>query len=120
MQVEYFEQVLREAHSHPGVEGIVMFTTRSEQNCSRLCLIDENYKNLPAGEVVDKLLQEWGMKKLSGTTDQNGFFEASLFHGDYQVEINHPREKNYTLTKNLQVIPIDESQKSTQVVQLSI
>ncbi|XP_061369017.1 endo-1,4-beta-xylanase 5-like [Gastrolobium bilobum] len=119
-QAEYFEQVLREAHSHPQVQGIVMWTAWSPQGCYRICLVDNNFKNLPAGDVVDKLLNEWGLKKLSATTDEDGFLEGSLFHGDYKIEITHPVKNNYTLSWHVQVIPTDDSDKTTQFIQLSI
>ncbi|CAL0304291.1 unnamed protein product [Lupinus luteus] len=120
-QAQYFEQVLREAHSHPKVQGIVMWTAWSPNgDCYRICLVDSNFNNLAGGEVVDKLLSEWRLRKFSGTTDQNGFLKTSLFHGDYQVEINHPLKKNYNLSRNLKVIPNDESNKASQFVQFSM
>ncbi|XP_061342179.1 endo-1,4-beta-xylanase 5-like [Gastrolobium bilobum] len=119
-QAEYLEQVLREAYSHPHVQGIVLWTAWSPQGCYRMCLVDNNFKNLPTGDVVDKLLSEWGLKKLLGTTDQNGFLEASLFHGHYEMEISHPFKKNYTFTQNLQVILTDEFNKTNQFIQLSL
>ena len=52
-----------------------------------MCLTDNNFKNLPTGDVVDKLFKEWGISQaLEGTTDDDGFFEGSLFHGDYQIK----------------------------------
>ncbi|KAK7258049.1 hypothetical protein RIF29_32449 [Crotalaria pallida] len=120
-QAQYFEQVLREAHSHPKVQGIVLWTAWSPNgDCYRICLVDRNFRNLPAGDVLDKLLREWGLKKLSGITDQNGYVEASLFHGDYEVEISHPFNKNHNFTQQLQVNSNDESKKATQFVQFSI
>eukprot|EP00256_Glycine_max_P051548 XP_014617591.1 uncharacterized protein LOC100784658 [Glycine max] len=47
-----------------------------------------------------RLLSERRLCKLSGTTDQNGFFEANLFHRDYEMEISHPAMKNYTCSFN--------------------
>ncbi|EOA18252.1 hypothetical protein CARUB_v10006745mg, partial [Capsella rubella] len=88
----YFEQVLREGHSHPKVQGIVMWTGYSPAGCYRMCLTDGNFKNLPTGDVVDKLLREWGgfRSQTTGVADADGFFEASLFHGDYDLSISHP------------------------------
>ena len=62
-----------------------------------MCLTDMNFKNLPAGDVVDKLLYEWGFKKVvvQGTADSTGFFETSLFHGDYEVKVDDPRVTSY-------------------------
>ncbi|XP_028767203.1 endo-1,4-beta-xylanase 5-like isoform X3 [Neltuma alba] len=96
-QAEYLEEILREAYSHPKVEGIVMWTGWSPQGCYRMCLTDNNFKNLPTGDVVDKLLQEWRASEFAaGKTDPNGFFEASLSHGHYQVKVTHPVLNNST------------------------
>ncbi|KAK7407637.1 hypothetical protein VNO78_09610 [Psophocarpus tetragonolobus] len=119
-QTEYFEHVLREVHGHPKVHGIVMWTAWSPQGCYRICLVDNNFKNLPAGDVVDKLISEWRIKNLAGITDHNGFFETSLFHGDYEMKINHPIKKNYIVVQQLQVNPIDDPKEIKQFVQLSI
>ncbi|RHN44785.1 putative endo-1,4-beta-xylanase [Medicago truncatula] len=119
-QALYFEQVLREAHSHPGIQGIVMWTAWSPQGCYRICLTDNNFKNLPAGDVVDQLINEWGRAEKSGTTDQNGYFEASLFHGDYEIEINHPIKKKSNFTHHIKVLSKDEFKKTKQFIQLSI
>ncbi|XLR13622.1 hypothetical protein S83_041560 [Arachis hypogaea] len=127
-QVQSFEQVLREAHSHPGVQGIIMWTARSPQGCYRICLTDNNFNNLPGGVVVDKLLHEWGLRPFSANTDHNGFIHVSLFHGDYKLEINHPliNNNNYSFTHHLQVNPIHHhhhnngSHLTTQIVKLSV
>ncbi|KHN36423.1 hypothetical protein glysoja_036970 [Glycine soja] len=55
---------------------------------------------LVSQEMIPKLLSERRLCKLSGTTDQNGFFEANLFHRDYEMEISHPAMKNYTCSFN--------------------
>ncbi|XP_028783793.1 endo-1,4-beta-xylanase 5-like [Neltuma alba] len=120
-QAQYLEQILREVHSHPKVQGIIMWTPWSPSGCYRMCLTDNNFKNLPTGDVVDKLLHEWGFNtKLKGTTDPNGFFKANLFHGDYQVKVRHPILRNFTLTKHMQIMPADEPKHVTQVLQLSV
>ena len=52
-----------------------------------MCLTDNNFKNLPTGDVVDKLLSEGGVgQAFVAMTDNDGFFNASLFHGDYQIK----------------------------------
>ncbi|XP_027355480.1 endo-1,4-beta-xylanase 5-like [Abrus precatorius] len=120
-QTQNFELVLREAHSHPSVRGIVMWTAWSPQGCYKICLVDNNFRNLPAGNVVDKLLHEWGLrKKLSGTTDQNGFLEVPLFHGHYEVQITHPLKNNYTFTHHVQVTPTHQSNESRQLIHISL
>ncbi|CAN6826682.1 unnamed protein product [Brassica oleracea] len=92
VQAKYFEQVLREGHAHPRVKGIVTWAGYSPTGCYRMCLTDGNFKNLPTGDVVDKLLHEWGgfRRQTKGFTDADGFFEASLFNGDYHLKIDHP------------------------------
>ncbi|CAI9104261.1 OLC1v1002896C1 [Oldenlandia corymbosa var. corymbosa] len=92
-QARYLNQTMKELHSHPAVNAIVLWTAWSPSGCYEMCLTDNTFKNLPAGDVVDKILGEWKMLDgLTGTTDANGYFETSLHHGDYQVQINHPEE----------------------------
>ncbi|KAJ7967579.1 endo-1,4-beta-xylanase-like [Quillaja saponaria] len=120
-QAQYLEQILREAHSHPKIQGIVIWAAWKPQGCYRMCLTDNNFKNLPTGDVVDKLLHEWGLKTLvSGTTDVNGHFEASLFHGDYEVKITHPTLVNPTSAQRFEVPPTNESKKTRLLLQVSI
>lgn len=113
-----FELALKEAHSHPMVRGIVMWTAWSPQGCYRICLVDNNFKNLPAGDVVDRFISQWKSNKLFGVTDKNGFLEINLFHGDYEMEISHPVEKNYTSTQFLKVTPMDKSDTMKPIVKL--
>ncbi|KAL1215825.1 Endo-1,4-beta-xylanase 5 [Cardamine amara subsp. amara] len=107
VRAQYFEQVLREGHAHPQVKGIVMWTAYNPSGCYRMCLTDGNFKNLPTGDVVDKLLREWGglRSETTGVTDADGFCEASLFYGDYDINISHPftnsgAARNFKLTFN--------------------
>ncbi|KAF7827513.1 endo-1,4-beta-xylanase 5-like [Senna tora] len=120
-QAEYLEQILREAHSHPKVQGIMMWTGWTPGGCYRMCLTDNNFKNLPTGDVVDKLLREWGFTKakVEGNTNPDGFFEATLFHGDYEVRINHPNINNYS-AQHLQVMRSDEQKQGRQIIQLRV
>ncbi|XP_031256147.1 endo-1,4-beta-xylanase 5-like, partial [Pistacia vera] len=115
-QTLYLEQVLREGHSHPNIGGMIIWGAWSPQGCYRMCLTDNNFNNLPTGDVVDKLLHEWGIRKLDGTTDANGFFEASVFHGDYEVKIIHPAVKNSSLVHRLNV---PSTNSSTLLLQVS-
>ncbi|KAL4579984.1 hypothetical protein LXL04_016156 [Taraxacum kok-saghyz] len=84
-QAESLEQVLREAHAHPAVNGMVMWSAWSPEGCYRMCLTDNNFRNLPTGEVVDKIIKEFFSTVVMGTTDGNGFYETSLIHGDYEA-----------------------------------
>ncbi|XP_058068723.1 endo-1,4-beta-xylanase 5-like [Magnolia sinica] len=103
-QAQFLDQILREAHAHPAVKGIIVWAAWHPQGCYRMCLTDNNFKNLPTGDVVDKLISEWKANKLVGTTDHDGFFEVPLFHGEYDVMIRHPKT-NFSMTKAMEVVP---------------
>ncbi|TXG64100.1 hypothetical protein EZV62_011094 [Acer yangbiense] len=88
---QYLEQILREGHGHRNVNGIMLWGGWYPDGSCGMCLTDNNMNNLPTGDVVDKLLQEWGIRSLQATTDANGFFETSLFQNtDDQIKIIHP------------------------------
>lgn len=89
-QAKYLEQILMEAYSHPKVYGIVIWAAWKPQGCFRMCLTDNNFNNLAAGNVVDNLLRRWRSRVVSGLTDTRGFFEATIFHGDYEINVKHP------------------------------
>ncbi|KAM7250826.1 hypothetical protein ACFE04_022709 [Oxalis oulophora] len=84
-QANYLEEILREAHAHPAVEGIIIFGGPAVSGFSPLSLADQDMKNTDAGDVVDKLIGEWQTQSLVATTNGQGFFEMSLFHGDYNI-----------------------------------
>ncbi|GAB2225299.1 hypothetical protein Drorol1_Dr00006091 [Drosera rotundifolia] len=88
-QASYLEQIMREAHAHPAVAGLVLWVAWKPQGCYKMCLTDNNFRNLPTGNVVDNLIREWGMHNedsIVGSTDANGFIETTLFHGEYEVQ----------------------------------
>ncbi|CAI9113564.1 OLC1v1014189C1 [Oldenlandia corymbosa var. corymbosa] len=119
-QAKFLEQIMREIHSHPGVNGIVLWTAWSPSGCYRMCLTDNNFKNLPTGNVVDKLLGEWKLLEgLTGTTDSNGYFETSLYHGNYQVRINfHPLGLNSFSSSSVNVTVAPTTNRKTLNVKL--
>ncbi|KAG8650627.1 hypothetical protein MANES_07G059200v8 [Manihot esculenta] len=82
-QAEYLEQVLREGRSHPGVEGIIMFAGPEIAGFNVTTLADKDFKNTPAGDVGDKLIDEWKF------TIAEGSIEVSLFHGDYNITVKN-------------------------------
>ncbi|XP_042426046.1 endo-1,4-beta-xylanase 5-like [Zingiber officinale] len=88
------EGVLREGYSHPAVKGIVMWSAWHPNGCYRMCLTDNNFKNLPAGDVVDKLIAEWKSGDVVGKTAADGSFRARLFHGDYEISISQSSGKS--------------------------
>ncbi|MBA0863461.1 hypothetical protein Goshw_021395 [Gossypium schwendimanii] len=120
-QAMYLEQVLREGHSHPGVSGMIIWSAWNPNGCYRMCLTDNNFKNLATGDVVDKLLKEWGIKAtVEGKTDAAGFFEASLFHGEYEVKISDPVEAaNSSVSQRFKVEPRHDSQDQIMLLQVS-
>ncbi|CAL5402266.1 unnamed protein product [Camellia sinensis] len=77
-QAIYLEEVLREGFSHPSVNGIVLWTALHPNGCYQMCLTDNEFHNLPAGNVVDKLLIEWQTRIELGQTDAQG---AYSFYG---------------------------------------
>ncbi|XP_068657361.1 endo-1,4-beta-xylanase 5-like [Aristolochia californica] len=110
-QAQALEQILREASTHPAVHGVVIWAAWSPGGCYKMCLTDNNFRNLPTGDVVDKLLREWGALRLQGTTDSDGYFEAVLPHGDYQVTIFDP-SKNSSFAHAMKVEADTKEEKS--------
>lgn len=89
-QAVYLEQVLREGFSHPYVKGLMLWTAlHPEGRCYQMCLTDNNFHNLPAGEIVDKLLEEWQTGKVEGVTDQLGSFSFHGFLGEYTILVKY-------------------------------
>ncbi|RWW01420.1 hypothetical protein GW17_00035541 [Ensete ventricosum] len=110
------EDILREAYSHPGVQGIVIFGVWNPQGCiSRMCLTDVNFNNLPTGDVVDKLISEWKTHNASATTDADGLLRAELFHGEYKITINHP-SSNSPSVQSLTVDPASQNNNVLRVI----
>ncbi|XP_027357019.1 endo-1,4-beta-xylanase 4 [Abrus precatorius] len=88
-QANYLEQVLREGFSHPSVNGIMLWTAFRPNGCFQMCLTDSNFKNLPAGDVVDKLLQEWQSGRVEGVTDGHGSYSFYGFLGEYRISVKY-------------------------------
>ncbi|KAL6963723.1 hypothetical protein U1Q18_034728 [Sarracenia purpurea var. burkii] len=88
-QAIYLEEVLREGFSHPSVNGIMMWTALHPNGCYQMCLTDNDFRNLPAGNVVDKLLKEWKTGAEHGHTDEHGAYSFYGFLGEYEVTITH-------------------------------
>lgn len=53
-----------------------------------MCLTDPNFRNLPAGDVVDKLLKEWQSRDIKGETNVRGSYSFSAFLGEYEVSVS--------------------------------
>ncbi|CAA0816795.1 Glycosyl hydrolase family 10 protein [Striga hermonthica] len=88
-QAIYLEEVLREGFSHPAVDGIILWSAIRRGGCYQMCLTDGDFNNLPAGEIVDKLLKEWETGNLEGKTDEHGSYSFIGFLGDYKVTVGY-------------------------------
>uniref|UniRef100_A0A2N9HCS1 GH10 domain-containing protein n=1 Tax=Fagus sylvatica TaxID=28930 RepID=A0A2N9HCS1_FAGSY len=88
-QAIYLEIVLREGFSHPSVNGIMLWTALHPNGCYEMCLTDSNFQNLPAGDVVDKLLKELQTGVVEGQTDDHGSYSFYGFLGEYQVSVTY-------------------------------
>ncbi|KAK7310533.1 hypothetical protein RJT34_08097 [Clitoria ternatea] len=95
-QATYLEEVLREGFSHPSVNGIMLWTAFGPNGCYQMCLTDDNFKNLPAGDVVDKLLQEWESGRVEGITDGHGAFSFYGFLGEYKIFVKYGNRTTYS------------------------
>ncbi|RHN82182.1 putative endo-1,4-beta-xylanase [Medicago truncatula] len=101
-QAEYFEEILREGYSHPAVQGIVMFVGPAQAGFNSTLLADADFQNTPTGDVVDKLILEWGSGPHTAIANSRGIIDLSLHHGDYDVTVTHPLT-NYSKTLNISV-----------------
>lgn len=88
-QAKYLEQVLREGFSHPAVNGIMLWTALNSYGCYEMCLTDHSFQNLPAGDVVDKLLKEWQTGEIQGRTDEHGSYSFHGFLGEYSADVSY-------------------------------
>ncbi|KAJ8542008.1 hypothetical protein K7X08_016874 [Anisodus acutangulus] len=120
LQADYLNDIMWELHAHPGVNGIMLWSPWQPQGCYRMCLTDNDFKNLPTGNVVDNLMREWSHHGLIGITNENGYFETSLYHGDYEVTIKHPAaaRNNKSFAHRINVAKGKKS--STLVMKLSV
>ncbi|XP_062201535.1 endo-1,4-beta-xylanase 4-like [Phragmites australis] len=96
-QVKYLEQVLREGYGHPAVNGMIMWAAWHANGCYVMCLTDNNFKNLPVGSLVDKLIAEWKMHRTVATTDEKGVVGLDLPHGEYNFTLTHRSLKAATI-----------------------
>ncbi|KAK3151021.1 hypothetical protein QOZ80_3AG0240680 [Eleusine coracana subsp. coracana] len=105
-QAAYLEQVMREAYAHPAVSGIVLWSALHQNGCYQMCLTDWNLKNLPVGDVVDRLLNEWRTLQAAGPTDAHGAYSFSGFLGEYVVTVSY---NNRTTQAMFSLSPGDET-----------
>ncbi|KAL7583308.1 hypothetical protein Lser_V15G45005 [Lactuca serriola] len=110
-QGELLEQVLREAHAHPAVNGIVLWSAWSPEGCYRMCLTDNDFRNLATGDVVDNIINEFFGVVVMGMTDGSGFYETSLIHGDYEVSYQNETDvKSSRISQDFKVEALGSSE----------
>lgn len=67
----------------------MLWTALHPYGCYQMCLTDNDFKNLPSGDVVDKLLQEWQSGRVEGITDEHGSHSFYGFLGEYRVSVRY-------------------------------
>jgi hypothetical protein len=88
-QAVYLEQVLREAYAHPAVSGVMLWTALHQSGSYQMCLTDWNLNNLPVGDVVDRLLQEWQTGQATSPSDAHDAYSFSGYLGEYIVTVSY-------------------------------
>ncbi|KFK39976.1 hypothetical protein AALP_AA3G313800 [Arabis alpina] len=128
-QVKYMEEILREAYSHPAVTGIIIYAGPETSGFNKLTLADKDFNNTEAGDLIDKLLQEWQQEPAEipiqnheHTDEEDGRIigfspEISLLHGHYTVTVTNPRIKNLSTNFSFEVT---KEKGHLQLVQLKI
>ena len=76
---------------------MIMWAAWHANGCYVMCLTDNNFKSLPVGNVVDKLIAEWKTHNKAATTDENGIVELNLPHGEFNFTVTHPSVKGATI-----------------------
>ncbi|CAA0830978.1 Glycosyl hydrolase family 10 protein [Striga hermonthica] len=110
-QASYLDQVMHEIHSHPAVQGIILWVARSPQGCYAMCLTDGNFKNLATGDVVDRFRGQLAENDhYPGTTDSDGFYEDSFYHGEYEATISHPDDEGLFNSRQINIVPQSETE----------
>ncbi|CAN7015749.1 unnamed protein product [Brassica rapa subsp. trilocularis] len=107
-QAKYIEEILREAYSHPAVEGIIIFAGPEVSGFDKLTLADKDFNITETGDVIDKLLKEWHQKtsdipNIFMVDHENEEEDVSLLHGLYNVNVSHPQIKNLSTSLCLEV-----------------
>ncbi|CAA0812383.1 Glycosyl hydrolase family 10 protein [Striga hermonthica] len=108
-QASFLDQIINELYAHPKMEGILLWSAWNPHGCYQMCLTDNNFKNLATGDVVDNFISYLTHNADSpGSTDSNGIYEKSLFHGEYEVTVQHPN--GVSSSRQIDVVPRDEAQ----------
>ena len=93
MRAIYLEEVLREGFSHPSVNGIMLWTALHPNGCYQMCLTNNNFQNLHAGDVVDELLKECQTGEVQGQTDERGSYSFYGFLGEYKASVKYSNRR---------------------------
>jgi len=75
-----------------------------------MCLTDNNFNNLPAGDTVDKVLQEWQTGRVEGVADVHGSYSFYGFLGEYSITVNYG---NRTTHSTFSLSPAQETRHFT-------
>lgn len=109
------EDILREAYSHPAVKGIIIYAGPEVSGFNMLTLADKDFNNTEAGDLIDRLLQEWKQEPVEipirnhdHNDEEEGRIirfspEISLLHGHYTVTVTNPSMKNLSTSFSLDV-----------------
>ncbi|KAJ6716482.1 HYDROLYZING O-GLYCOSYL COMPOUNDS putative-RELATED [Salix koriyanagi] len=73
-----------------------MFVGPANAGFNNTVLADKDFKNTPAGDVVDKLIDEWKFQTKEIKADGKGSIEIPLFHGDYNITVKDPVSSSLT------------------------
>ncbi|KAK4345594.1 hypothetical protein RND71_035770 [Anisodus tanguticus] len=68
-QAQFLDQIIKEVVAHPTVQGLLIWSAWKPTKCYQMCLTDNNFKNLPMGDVVDKARATLSHEDLVGTTN---------------------------------------------------
>ncbi|CAA2997949.1 endo-1,4-beta-xylanase A-like [Olea europaea subsp. europaea] len=107
----YLTQLIKEFHTHPAIHDIIMWGSMSTKGCWKMCFTDKNFSNLPTGNALDNIMKVWRHEGFASTTDAYGYFNTSLFHGDYEVEIRHTTT-NYSKIRQFGMEPSEKIQEA--------
>ncbi|MCD7451140.1 hypothetical protein HAX54_009765 [Datura stramonium] len=67
---KFLDEIIKEVVGHPAVQGLLIWSAWSPQGCYRMCLTDNNFKNLPTGDVCQtKFVRHYHTRWFVGTTN---------------------------------------------------
>ncbi|KAH6813447.1 hypothetical protein C2S51_022465 [Perilla frutescens var. frutescens] len=117
-QMKFLTPLLRELHSHPAVAGILFWSSvYPDGKCYSMCLTDQYYKNVPAGDAVDEFINEFIKPPgfINVTTDSNGSFVAPLVYGEYEANVTLPNGAKSSAPQTFNIVPDGETSVQLKV-----